>query len=118
MISAFRSLRLLLIATGMAAGLAPLMAGARQPAPPPALNIPFEKYTLPNGLTVVLAEDHATPTVSVLMMYHVGSKNEEVGRTGFAHLFEHVMFTGSAHVPYGVQDRLTEGVGGQNNGGG
>jgi zinc protease len=65
----------------------------------------------------VLAEDHATPTVSVLMMYHVGSKNEEVGRTGFAHLFEHVMFTGSAHVPYGVQDRLTEGVGGQNNGG-
>ena len=117
MISAFRCLRLLLIATGMVAAFAPLTAGARQSAPPPALNIPFEKYALPNGLTVVLAEDHATPTVSVLMMYHVGSKNEEVGRTGFAHLFEHVMFTGSAHVPYGVQDRLTEGVGGQNNGG-
>src|SRR5580765_6918173 len=83
----------------MVAGLAPLTAGARQSAPPPAPNIPFEKYTLSSGLTVVLAEDHATPTVSVLMMYHVGSKNEEVGRTGFAHLFEHVMFTGSAQVP-------------------
>src|SRR4029450_13515415 len=55
-ISAFRSLRPLVIATGMVAGLAPLMAGARQPAPPPALNIPFEKYALSNGLTVVLAE--------------------------------------------------------------
>ncbi len=48
--------------------------------------------------------------------YHVGSKNEVPGRTGFAHMFEHVMFTGSGHVPYGMHDRLTEGVGGDNNG--
>jgi zinc protease len=80
------------------------------------INIPFETYTLPNGLTVVLSVDRTTPTVAVNIWYHVGSKNETPGRTGFAHLFEHVMFTGSGHVPYGVQDRLTEGVGGMNNG--
>src|SRR6476661_2767031 len=71
---------------------------------PPALKIPFESYTLSNGLTVILAPDHATPTVAVTVWYHVGSKNETVGRTGFAHLFEHVMFTGSGHVPYGLHD--------------
>jgi zinc protease len=65
------------------------------------IRIPFEKYTLPNGLTVVLAEDHATPTVVTEVIYHVGSKNELVGHTGFAHMFEHVMFTGSGHVTYG-----------------
>jgi zinc protease len=80
------------------------------------INIPFETYALPNGLTVVLSVDRTTPTVAVNIWYHVGSKNETPGRTGFAHLFEHVMFTGSGHVPYGVQDRLTEGVGGMNNG--
>src|SRR5712672_676306 len=69
---------------------------------PPVIKIPFESYTLPNGLTVILAPDHATPTVAVTVWYHVGSKNETVGRTGFAHLFEHVMFTGSGHVPYGT----------------
>jgi zinc protease len=80
------------------------------------INIPFESYTLPNGLTVVLSTDRTTPTVAVNMWYHVGSKNEMPGRTGFAHLFEHVMFTGSGHVAYGVHDRLTEGAGGMNNG--
>ena len=83
---------------------------------PSAIKIPFESYTLPNGLTVILAADHATPTVAVTVWYHVGSKNETLGRTGFAHLFEHVMFTGSGHVPYGLHDNLTEGVGGSNNG--
>src|SRR4029079_3451988 len=83
---------------------------------PSAIKIPFESYTLPNGLTVILAPDHATPTVAVTVWYHVGSKNEAVGRTGFAHLFEHAMFTGSGHVPYGTHDNLTEGVGGSNNG--
>ncbi len=82
------------------------------------VRIPFERYTLPsNGLTVILSEDHSTPMVTVDVWYHVGSKNEEPGRTGFAHLFEHVMFTGSGHVKYGVQDRLTEGVGGPPNNG-
>jgi zinc protease len=81
-----------------------------------AINIPFERLTLPNGLEVILAPDHTVPQVAVDVWYHVGSKNEATGRTGFAHMFEHVMFTGSGHVPYGMHDRLTEGVGGNNNG--
>jgi len=81
-----------------------------------AIRIPFESYTLPNGLTVILSADHTTPTVAVNVWYHVGSKNELPGRTGFAHLFEHIMFTGSGHVPYGLHDKLTEGIGGSNNG--
>ena len=80
------------------------------------INIPFEHYTLPNGLKVILAPDRSTPTVTVDVWYHVGSKNEVPGRTGFAHMFEHVMFTGSGNVAYGLHDRLTEGVGGNNNG--
>lgn len=105
---------------GMAiVGATPLPAFAQQPprtATPTALRLPFTKYSLPNGLTVVLAESRATPTVAVEIMYHVGSKNEHLGHTGFAHLFEHVMFTGSGHVPYGTHDKYTEGVGGENNG--
>ena len=81
-----------------------------------SVNIPFERLTLPNGLEVVLAPNHSVPQVAVNVTYHVGSKNEAPGRTGFAHLFEHVMFTGSGHAPYGVHDRLTNGVGGSNNG--
>jgi zinc protease len=102
------------------AGLLPAAAiaaqGSAKSASKTAINIPFEKYTLPNGLTVVLSEDHTTPTVAVEVIYHVGSKNEMPGHTGFAHMFEHVMFTGSGHVPYGTHDRFTEGVGGSNNG--
>jgi zinc protease len=89
---------------------------AKPPAGSDAINIPFETYTLPNGLTVILSIDRTTPTVAVNVWYHVGSKNEAVGRTGFAHLFEHVMFTGSGNVPYGLHDKLTEGIGGSNNG--
>src|SRR3954465_13072544 len=81
-----------------------------------AINIPFETMKLPNGLQVILAPDHTVPQVAVDVWYHVGSKNELTGRTGFAHMFEHVMFTGSGHVPYGMHDKLTEGVGGTNNG--
>jgi zinc protease len=80
------------------------------------IKIPYETYKLPNGLTVIMSVDRTTPTVAVNIWYHVGSKNEAPGRTGFAHLFEHVMFTGSGHVPYGLHDKLTEGVGGGNNG--
>ena len=65
---------------------------------------------------MILSVDRTTPTVAVNVWYHVGSKNEMPGRTGFAHLFEHVMFTGSGNVPYGFHDKLTEGVGGSNNG--
>jgi zinc protease len=82
----------------------------------PSVKIPFETYTLPNGLTVILSVDRSTPTVAVDVWYHVGSKNELPGRTGFAHLFEHVMFTGSGHAPYGLHDKLTGGIGGSNNG--
>ena len=82
----------------------------------PVLRLPFETFTLPNGLTVILSPDKTTPTVAVNVWYKVGSKNEAVGRTGFAHLFEHVMFTGSGNVPYGLHDKFTEGVGGSNNG--
>jgi zinc protease len=95
------------------------VAAQRPPGPAggsDAIRIQFEHYTLPNGLTVLLSPDHTTPTVAVNVWYHVGSKNEVPGRTGFAHLFEHIMFTGSSHVPYGLHDKLTEGVGGNNNG--
>jgi zinc protease len=99
-------------------GVAAALAAAPLPAQPAAdaLRLPFERYELPNGLTVILAPDSTVPTVAVDVWYHVGSRNELPGRTGFAHLFEHVMFTGSGHVPYGVHDRLTMGVGGSNNG--
>jgi len=98
-----------------AAAVATLVAQSSQPKSS-TLQIPFESYALPNGLRVVLAPNNTSPTVAVTVWYHVGSKNEAKGKTGFAHLFEHVMFTGSGHVPYGVHDRLTEGVGGSNNG--
>ena len=97
--------------------LSPSMLGQKKNAgSSDSIKIPFETYKLPNGLTVILSEDHTTPSVTVDVWYHVGSKNETPGRTGFAHLFEHVMFTGSGHVPYGLHDKLTEGVGGGNNG--
>ena len=92
---------------------APAVAQRSQSRASDAIRIPFEHYTLKNGLTVVLAPDQSTPTVAVEVYYHVGSKYEVPGRTGFAHLFEHVMFTGSANVPYGTHDRLTGGVGGR-----
>jgi zinc protease len=61
------------------------------------IDIPFQKFVLPNGLTVIVHEDHKAPIVAVDIWYHVGSKNEKPGRTGFAHLFEHLMFGGSEH---------------------
>ena len=96
--------------------LAQPLIGQKKSSASDSIKIPFETYKLPNGLTVILSEDRTTPTVTVDVWYHVGSKNEVLGRTGFAHLFEHVMFTGSGHVPYGLHDKLTEGVGGSNNG--
>ncbi|HET6977521.1 MAG TPA: pitrilysin family protein [Pyrinomonadaceae bacterium] len=96
--------------------LSPVILGQKKSSASDSIKLPFETYKLPNGLTVIFSEDHTTPTVAVDVWYHVGSKNEISGRTGFAHLFEHVMFTGSGHVPYGLHDKLTEGVGGGNNG--
>ncbi len=79
-------------------------------------HIPFERYTLKNGLRVVLSRDNSVPVVSVYLMYDVGARSEEKGRTGFAHLFEHMMFEGSKNLPKGMQDRIVEGNGGVMNG--
>jgi zinc protease len=80
------------------------------------LDVKFTQFTLPNGLTVILHEDHAVPLVTTNMWYHVGSAREKPGRTGFAHLFEHLMFMGSAHVKPGEFDDWLENAGGTNNG--
>jgi zinc protease len=80
------------------------------------ITVPYERFVLPNGLNVILHQDRATPTVSVNMWYHVGSGREKPGRTGFAHLFEHIMFEGSLHVPEGKFDEWLEAAGGDNNG--
>jgi predicted Zn-dependent peptidase len=78
--------------------------------------IPFEKYTLSNGLRVILAPDRSAPVATVYVIYGVGSRSEETGRTGFAHLFEHMMFQGSANAPKGRHFKLVESNGGTLNG--
>ena len=80
-------------------------------------DIPFEKYKLANGLEVILVEDHRLPLAAVNIWYHVGAVNEDPGRTGFAHLFEHLMFAGSKHVPRGMADQLIEAAGGTDSNG-
>src|SRR5256884_5487809 len=80
---------------------------------PPKLD--YDISTLANGLTVVLEEDHSTPIVHLQLWYHVGSKNEKPGRTGFAHLFEHMMFKGSKNVEPEAHTSLISSVGGQSN---
>jgi zinc protease len=107
------------IMSTMAAGLT-LHAQAPAPAPPqstplPRLEVPFTQFMLPNGLHVILHEDHTVPLLTVNVWYHVGSAREKPGRTGFAHLFEHLMFMGSGHVKYGLFDQLLETAGGTNN---
>src|SRR5437870_2254769 len=78
--------------------------------------IAFEQFTLPNGLRVIYSEDHSTPIVSVDVWYEVGSRNERPGRSGFAHLFEHMMFQGSAHIKKSEHGQLVERAGGNYNG--
>ena len=80
------------------------------------LRVPYTTFTLPNGLQVFVHEDHSVPVVAMNTWYHVGSSDERPGRTGFAHLFEHIMFMGSEHVPTGEFDRLLEAAGADNNG--
>ncbi len=93
--------------------LAPHVASAQ--APPVKVDIPFTKATLANGLTVIFHEDHALPMVAVNTMFKVGSHFEERGRTGFAHLFEHLMFMGTSRAPTKMFDAWMEGEGGSNN---
>lgn len=92
------------------AALAGLAAGGSMAAP-----LSVETYTLPNGLTVILHEDHAQPMVTINTWFKVGSKDEAPGRTGFAHLFEHLMFMGTERVPDNQFDMLMERGGGANN---
>ena len=80
------------------------------------LEVPYRQFQLANGLNVILHRDATVPIVAVNVWYHVGSANEKVGRTGFAHLFEHLMFEGSKNVPEGAFDTLLEAAGGDNNG--
>jgi zinc protease len=87
---------------------------AQSPATP--LQVPYQQFRLANGLNVILHRDTSVPAVAVNVWYYVGSANEKPGRTGFAHLFEHLMFEGSKHVPEGQFDILLEGAGGDNNG--
>ncbi|MDQ3557425.1 MAG: insulinase family protein [Gemmatimonadota bacterium] len=88
-------------------------------APPLAaqeVDVPHAVFTLPNGLRVIVNEDRSTPVVAVNVWYHVGSGYEQPGRTGFAHLFEHILFEGSKNVPEGDFDNLLEAAGAVNNG--
>ena len=89
----------------------PLIASAQIAVPP----LKFEQRTLENGLRVVWLEDHAAPVAAIQVWYHVGGKNDPPGRSGFAHLFEHLMFKSTKHMPAETLDRLTEDVGGENN---
>lgn len=124
MISEFRkrflilSLSVAISAVSAGGQEAPKKAPAPPTAPvivrPPAAVLPtikYEKYTLSNGLEVILSEDHRLPLVSTDLWYHVGPANELPGRTGFAHLFEHMMFEGSKHVPGNAHIRFLEGAG-------
>ncbi len=80
-----------------------------------AATITFTEYTMPNGLHVILQEDHSTPIVAVSVMYHVGSKNEDPQRTGFAHFFEHLLFEGSENIKRGEYMKFIQSAGGQLN---
>jgi zinc protease len=92
------------------------LAFAATPAKSPAVApINYQHRSLANGLEVYSIENHATPTVSIQVWYRVGSKNDPEGRSGFAHLFEHIMFKATAHMKSEMLDRLTEDVGGMNN---
>ena len=116
-----RWLTALVLLSAAGCGLTPPPATLTPDAPAasgaiPVPRIPVERYTLPNGLTVLLSQDRSAPVVAVNIWYHVGSKNERPGRTGFAHLFEHVMFEGTEHIAEGVHPRLIEEAGGNMNG--
>jgi zinc protease len=114
-------------AAALGAVLAALLAASAAPAAAqgPAASgasgggiprLTYEKYTLPNGLEVILHEDRSVPLVAVNTWYKVGSGDEKMGRTGFAHLFEHILFMGSQHVPVGAFDQWLEAAGANNNG--
>jgi predicted Zn-dependent peptidase len=95
------------------AALAGPASGASAPS---HWQLPVATKTLANGLTVVVSEDHSAPTFGLCIAYRIGFRLEPRGRTGFAHLFEHMMFEGTPNSPKGTFDRVIEGGGGVNNG--
>ena len=97
----------------LGAVLSTIPAGAETPKP---LQIPIKEFKLDNGLRVILSEDHSTPTLAISVTYNAGSRDERVGRTGFAHLFEHMMFQGSENVGKGEHFILVLNNGGDMNG--
>jgi zinc protease len=107
-------LRLAAVMLAVAAAI-PAFAAPRSPAPLKIAPVAFSERTLPNGLQVIAVPSSASPTVSVQVWYHVGSKDDPPARSGFAHLFEHLMFKSTAHLKSEQFDRLTEDVGGSNN---
>ena len=100
----------LALAIGLALALAPALRAMERPP-----KLVYQIATLPNGLTVVLSEDHSTPIVNLQLWYHVGSKDEKPGRTGFAHLFEHLMFKGSKNVEPEQHTSVISSIGGHSN---
>src|SRR5262245_49697570 len=109
-----RMRRHLLVLAALA--LLPAALAAQSSSAPRRLEVPFRQFQLANGLNVILHRDTSVPIVTVNVWYHVGSANEKPGRTGFAHLFEHLMFEGSKNVKEGEFDTLLEAAGGNNNG--
>src|ERR687883_156144 len=104
---------IVLILLGALACTAPMLPTAHAQTKLPQMN--FKERTLANGMRVYSLEDHSSPTVAIQVWYRVGSKNDPEGRSGFAHLFEHIMFKSTKHMAAEMMDRLTEDVGGMNN---
>src|ERR1044071_6675990 len=107
-----RQTKLFLLLCALALTCAALLPASAQTHVPP---IPLRERTLQNGLVVLSAQDRSTPTVAIHVWYRVGSKDDPQGRSGFAHLFEHIMFKSTKNMPAEMMDRLTEDVGGFNN---
>jgi zinc protease len=105
----FRAALIILAALSIPA----LASSARAQVSMPPIN--FQQKTLPNGMRILSAVDHSSPTVAIQVWYHVGSKDDPEGRSGFAHLFEHIMFKATKNMKSEMMDRLTEDVGGFNN---
>src|SRR6187397_812323 len=102
------------IALALIAWAASTSSSAQAPRAVAQTDVPrlaFDTFTLPNGLLVILSQDKRVPLVAVNLWYHVGPANEEPGRTGFAHLFEHMMFQSSKHVPPDSHFKLLEAAG-------
>jgi zinc protease len=104
------------IRTGVPLLAAAMIVAGTTGAAAQSIDVAYEQFQLPNGLTVILHRDATTPTIATNIWYHVGSGGEMPGRTGFAHLFEHIMFEGSQNVPEGRIDEWFEEVGGSPNG--